>query len=73
MAGTASTVLASELRLAAPDDFYAALTKSYQGLSEADCALFNARLILLLANRIGDQAVLAAAIGAARAGLTPAA
>jgi hypothetical protein len=70
MAASPPRALASDLRLAAPDDFYAALVKAYEGLSEADCALFNARLILLLANQVGDQATLEAAIAAARAGVT---
>jgi Protein of unknown function (DUF2783) len=39
-------------------------------LSDEDSRLVNARLILLLANHIGDLAVLETALAAARAGIT---
>ena len=38
----------------APDDFYEALVELHRGLSDEQSALVNARLILLLANHIGD-------------------
>lgn len=41
-----------------PDGFYAAWVSSHEGLSEAQSADLNARLVLLLANQCGDQAVL---------------
>ena len=53
--------------LAAPDDFYEQLIAMHRGLDEEASALCNARLILLLANHIGDAEVLAAAMAAARA------
>ena len=52
-----------------PDDFYQALIDAYAGLSEAQSAALNARLILVLANQVGDYETLRAAIGAARAAL----
>lgn len=52
--------------IADPDAFYAELIAAHDGLSEADSAALNARLILLLANHIGDRAVLAEALAAAR-------
>ena len=52
--------------IAAPDDFYEALIALHRDLSEAQSALVNAKLILLLANHIGDASVLAAAMAAAR-------
>ena len=55
--------------LAAPDDFYEALLGIHRDLTEAQSALVNARLILLLANHIGDAAVLREAMQAARAGV----
>lgn len=61
--------LNTEPRLAAPDDLYAALLAAHDGLDEARSALVNARLVLLLANHIGDQAVLLEAIAAAREGV----
>ena len=38
---------------AAGDDFYAALMAAHEGLSFEESATLNARLVLLLANRIG--------------------
>ncbi len=52
--------------IAAPDDFYEALIALHRDLSEAQSALVNAKLILLLANHIGDASVLTAAMAAAR-------
>ena len=52
--------------LDAPDDFYALLVAAHQGLDDAQSALVNAKLVLLLANHIGDANVLAEAIAAAR-------
>jgi anthranilate phosphoribosyltransferase len=54
--------------LSAGDDFYEALLDAHQGLSEADSAALNARLILVLANHIGDVDVLRQALEAARQG-----
>lgn len=48
------------------DAFYAALTKLHRDLDDATSARVNARLILLLANQIGDQAVLLEAMRIAR-------
>jgi hypothetical protein len=52
--------------IAGPDDFYEALIALHRDLSEAQSAIVNAKLILLLANHIGDVNVLAAAMAAAR-------
>ena len=48
--------------IAAPDDFYAALIGAHEGLSDDESAALNARLILVLANHIGDPDVLAEAL-----------
>jgi hypothetical protein len=40
------------------DGFYEALLDAHRGLSEAESAALNARLILLLANQVGDAQVL---------------
>ncbi len=48
------------------DDFYEALINTHHGLSDAQSRLVNARLILLLANHIGDLGVLRQALQAAR-------
>jgi hypothetical protein len=55
--------------LGAPDDFYEALIEAHRGMSDAQSEMLNARLILLLANHIGDMAVLREALDAAREGL----
>jgi hypothetical protein len=57
--------MTSAPQLTDPDGFYETLLDAHQGLSEADSQQLNARLVLLLANQIGDQTVLAACIAAA--------
>lgn len=51
-----------------PDGFYAELLNAHEGLSDDDSIAFNARLILILANHIGDHAVLTEALAAASKG-----
>ena len=48
------------------DDFYEALVAGHDGLSDVQSELMNARLVLLLANHIGDVQVLRQAITTAR-------
>ncbi len=48
------------------DDFYEALIDAHRDLSDEQSEALNARLILLLANHIGDIAVLREALGLAR-------
>ena len=55
------------------DDFYQLLIDAHRDLSAADSARLNARLILLLANHVGDLTVIREAIAQARAGLGAAA
>jgi hypothetical protein len=59
-------MLNTEPNIAAPDDFYQELIDLHRGLTDAQSALVNAKLILLLANHIGDPEVLRAAMAAAR-------
>ena len=54
--------LRTEPRLAEPDAFYAALMAAHRGLDEAASRRLDARLVILLANHIGDPGVLAEAI-----------
>lgn len=61
--------LNTEPNIAQPDDFYQALIEAHAGLPESQSAALNARLILLLANQVGDVATLKEAIAAARASL----
>ena len=61
--------LVTDPNLPDPDAFYEQLIAMHHGLSDADSALVNARLVLLLANHVGDPAVLAQAMAAARQGV----
>ncbi|GJG95845.1 DUF2783 domain-containing protein [Cupriavidus pauculus] len=53
--------------LTRPDDFYEALIDMHRDLDDAASQAVNARLILLLANHIGDPDTLAEAMLLARA------
>ena len=53
--------------IAGADDFYAELIDAHEGLSKPDSDALNARLILTLANHIGDREVLAEALRTAKA------
>ncbi|WP_299863348.1 DUF2783 domain-containing protein [uncultured Hoeflea sp.] len=59
------TELNTTANIAGPDEFYAELLAVHEDLSKAESDAFNARLILLLANHIGDRAVLSQALRAA--------
>jgi hypothetical protein len=50
-----------------PDDFYEKLIDMQRDLSEDEVQMANAKLILILANHIGDQQIIDAAIKLARA------
>ena len=63
------TVLNIAPNLAAPDDFYDALIGTHRDLTREQSEMVNCKLILLLANHIGDAAVLDEAMRRARAGL----
>jgi len=58
--------LITDPNLSAPDDFYEALIDAHRELSPADSHALNARLVLLLANHIGELGVLREALVAAR-------
>ncbi|WP_068112867.1 DUF2783 domain-containing protein [Tropicimonas marinistellae] len=47
------------------DDFYADLLAAHETLSKDESDAFNARLLLILANHIGDRVVLSEALSAA--------
>ena len=59
--------LNTQPNIAQPDDFYQALIEAHAGLDEQQSAALNARLILLLANQVGDLEALKEAIAAAQA------
>ena len=48
------------------DHFYADLLAAHDGLSKSESDALNARLLLILANHIGDRDVLNAALKAAQ-------
>lgn len=54
------------LHLQDADAFYEQLLDAHQGLSREASELLNARLILLLANQVGDSKVLKECVEAAR-------
>ena len=56
----------TQLNLQDADGFYEQLLDAHEGLSEQQSALLNARLILLLANQVGDAKVLKECVEAAR-------
>ncbi len=60
------TGLKLEQNLPNPDAAYEALVEAIRGLPEVECAALNARLVLILANHIGDLAVLKEAIALAK-------
>ena len=60
-------MLERDLNLARPDDVYNALVDAHKGLSDEQCRDFDAKLILLLINHIGDEAVIREALEAAKA------
>ena len=48
------------------DDFYEALLEAHAGLTDAESHALNARLVLMLANEVGDVARLKALLAEAR-------
>jgi hypothetical protein len=59
--------LITEPHFDAADAFYEALIDAHRELSEAQSHELNAKLVLLLANHVGNAAVLREALDAARA------
>ena len=57
---TAALVTAPNLE--DPDGFYAAYVAAHEGLPEAASERLNARLVLILANHVGERAVLEEAL-----------
>ena len=55
-----------EPNIVRPDDFYDALIALHRGLTPEQSAKVNAKLVLLLANHVGNMEVLKQALEAAR-------
>lgn len=53
--------------LTKPDESYARLIATHDGLTEAESHALNARLVLILMNQVGDAATIAEALALARA------
>jgi GTP1/Obg family GTP-binding protein len=64
-------LLNTQPNIEAPDDFYQELVDLHRDLSAQQSALVNAKLILLLANHVGDPAILREAMRAARQDIAP--
>lgn len=64
-----ANALRRTLNLGRPDEIYNAIVSAHQGLSDDQCRAFDARLILLLANHVGDEVVIREALDAAKATL----
>jgi hypothetical protein len=58
--------LETDSRFPDPDRAYRALIEAHRGLSDEESAALNTRLVLILANHVGDQDVLEAAIALAK-------
>ena len=58
--------LSTSSNFARPDDAFRAIVEAHRGLSEEESADFDAALVLILANHIGDIDVLREAIKLAR-------
>lgn len=61
-----TTSMKTTLNFQDADTFYEQLLDAHQGLSRDESELLNARLILLLANQVGDARVLEECVAAAR-------
>lgn len=59
------TALTLKPNIARADDFYADLLAAHEGLTKAESDALNARLILIMANQIGDRDSLRQALAAA--------
>jgi hypothetical protein len=60
--------LVTTSQFASPDAAYVALVEARRGLSEPEAAMLDTKLVLLLANHIGDLDVLQEAIEVAKSG-----
>jgi len=60
-------MLKRNLNLAWPDEIYNAIVDAHKGLDDEQARAFDARLILLLANHVGDEAVIREALTEAAA------
>ena len=57
---------ATESRFPDPDLAYRTLIEAHRGLTDEESATLNTRLVLILANQIGDMSILTEAIALAK-------
>ena len=55
-------MLKRDLNLARPDDVYNAIVDAHKDMNDEQSRAFDAKLILLLVNHIGDEAVIREAL-----------
>ena len=55
-------MLKRDLNLARPDDVYSAIVDAHKDMNDEQGRAFDAKLILLLVNHIGDEAVIREAL-----------
>ena len=53
-----ASTLILRANLASPDDFYEELINLHQGLTDEQSASLNSKLVLILANHVGDMQVI---------------
>jgi len=63
------SALITDINLPDPDEFYESLISTHSDLSPAESEALNARLVLLMANHIGDLSVLREAMKLARSSI----
>ena len=63
------SALITDINLANPDGFYEALINTHSDLTPTQSDALNARLVLLMANHIGDLSVLRQAMKLARSSI----
>jgi hypothetical protein len=63
------SALITDINLSDPDGFYEALINTHSDLSSTQSEALNARLVLLMANHIGDLSVLREAMTLARSSI----
>jgi uncharacterized radical SAM superfamily protein len=58
--------LKTSANIAKPDDIYEMLISAHNGLTKAESDTFNAKLILILMNQIGDETTIREALALAK-------
>jgi hypothetical protein len=67
---TQQQYLITSLNIDCPDDFYEELIAIHNGLTDSESLKLNAKLIMVLANHIGDRSVLTEALESVKTSYT---